>query len=106
MQQSDNTIDKSRALVLKLIELTVSEANILDAATHIRFGELCSVDVKKEDPCVARRVSPAQEAFITVLRDQELSFLDTIVVHNGLPSQIELRGTFHTIEYIKKVRFN
>jgi hypothetical protein len=100
----DNTLDKTAPSMLHL--LTDSEAAILDAANHVKFGELLDVEVEDGERKVSRRITATQIAFIMTLRSEGLSRLDTIIVHNGSPSQIEIDGKFGTIKYKRKIRFN
>jgi hypothetical protein len=100
----DNNIDRTDPSMLHL--LTEQEAAILDAASHVRFGELIEVEVVDGERMVSRKITAAQIAFIKVLRDEGLTLLDNIVVHNGSPSQIEIDGRFGTIKYRRKIRFN
>lgn len=86
--------------------LTTDEEAILDAAAHVKFGELVNVEISTSEPKVSKRLNPAQIAFVKVLRDEGLSKLDQIVVHNGIPSQIEVDGKFGTIQYRRKIRFS
>ena len=100
----DNNIDKTDPSMLHL--LTEQEAAILDAANHVKFGELIGVEVEDGERRVSRKITAAQIAFVKVLRDEGLTHLDSIVVHNGYPSQIEIDGRFRTIKYKRKIRFN
>src|SRR5512133_716025 len=100
----DNNIDKTALTLLHL--LTVDEAAILEAAHHVRFGELLGVEIVAGEPKISMRLTAPQVAFIKTLRDEGLERLDCIVVHNGIPSQIEIDGQFRTIKYKRKIRFN
>jgi hypothetical protein len=86
--------------------LTKDEADILDAAEQVMYGELLDVEITSTQPAVSKQVTAAQIAFIQVLRDEGLSKLDQIIVHNGTPSQIEVDGQFKTIKYRRKIRFS
>lgn len=101
----DNTLDNTATDVLNY-PLTATEATILDAACHIKFGELLEVVIIESEQTVLKPLTPQQKAFIEVLRDEGLRFLHTIVVHNGYPSQIEIDGKFGDIKYRRKIRFN
>jgi hypothetical protein len=101
----DTTIDRTLTGVLNL--LTEQEASILDAAALVKFGELVNVEVdSKAKPTVSRRLTDVQIAFIKVLRNEGVTRLDSIIVHNGVPSQIEIYGMHKTIQYKRKIRFN
>ncbi len=100
----DNNLDKTTTTMLHL--LTSDEADILEAATRLKFGELLDVEIASGERTVSRRLTAAQISFIKVLRDEGLSKLDQIIVHNGIPSQIEIDGQFRTIKYKRKIRFN
>lgn len=100
----ENNLDKTPTTMLHL--LTEHEAAILDAADHVRFGELLGVEIEEGELKVSKRLTAAQIAFIKILRDEGLQKLDCIVVHNGIPSQIEVDGQFRTIKYKRKIRFN
>jgi hypothetical protein len=99
----DNNIDKTHPPVLYLSE---QEAAVLDAALHVRFGELLNVEIGRGEPKITRQVAPPQAAFIQTLRQEGLTHLDTIIVHNGFPQQVEIDGTFRNITYKRKLRFN
>jgi|PlaIllAssembly_1097288.scaffolds.fasta_scaffold2660212_2 hypothetical protein len=88
--------------------LSEHEAAILDAAAHVRFGELTNVEIVSGLFDVPRSISAAQIAFVKTLRDEGLSRLDAIVVHNGIPSQIEVDGEHGSlkIKYRRKIRFS
>ena len=100
----DNTIDKTPPSMLHL--LTEDEAKILEAASHVKFGELLNIDIEAGEPKVSKKITALQIAFIKTLREEALSHLDVIIVHNGAPSQIEIDGRFRTIQYKRKIRFN
>jgi hypothetical protein len=100
----ENTIDNTAPSMLHLV--TASEAAILDAAAVVKFGELLDVEINHEGPKIPRRLTAVQIAFIKALRDEGLTKLDTIIVHNGTPSQIEIYGTALDIKYKRKIRFN
>lgn len=100
----DNILDKTAPSMLHL--LTTNEAAILDAAAHVKFGELLDVEIVTGEPSVPRKINAAQISFIKTLRDEGLAKLDTIIVHNGIPSQIEVDGVFGTIKYRRKIRFS
>ena len=97
-------LDKTPITMLHL--LTADEAAILEAAHHVRFGELLGVEIVAGEPKISMRLTAPQVAFIKTLRDEGLERLDCIVVHNGIPSQIEINGQFRTIKYKRKIRFN
>jgi hypothetical protein len=97
-----HNLDKSPPPVLLLTE---QEAAVLDAALHVRFGELLNVEMGRGEPKITRQVAPAQAAFIQALRSEGLAHLDLVIVHNGLPQQIEIDGTFLNITYKRKLRF-
>ena len=86
--------------------LTADEAAILEAADQVRFGELLEVEIAAGEPKISMRLTAPQIAFIKTLRDEGLRKLDCIVIHNGIPSQIEVDGQFRTIKYKRKIRFN
>jgi hypothetical protein len=100
----DTTLDKTAYSMLHL--LTESEAAILDAANFVKFGELHDVELVQEEPRVSRTITTCQIAFIMALRDEGVTKLDNIIVHNGMPSQIEVYGTKNDIKYKRKIRFN
>ena len=100
----EHNIDKIPMSMLHL--LTADEAAILEAASHVRFGELLEVEIPAGEPKISMRLTAPQTAFIKTLRDEGLERLDCIVVHNGVPSQIEIDGQFRTIKYKRKIRFN
>jgi len=81
------------------VYLTQNEHNILDIAAFIKFGELESVDLDTEDREIHRELSPGQERFIKLVRDEEYAHIDRIVVHEGVPATIEIYGDRHGIKY-------
>ena len=85
--------------------LTAGEAQVLDAATQIQFGELLSVDLTAEAPSISRQIPKASAAFVEKIREQQLFFFHTIVIHNGFPTQAEIEGKFGEIKYRRKIRF-
>jgi hypothetical protein len=91
---------------LPVLYLSQQELDVLEAATFIKFGELLNVDIGRGKPEIKKQVTPTQEAFIKALRDQGLTYLDAIIVHNGAPQQIEIDGKHGTIQYKRKLRFN
>jgi hypothetical protein len=90
---------------LPVLYLSQSEVEILDAAAHVKFGELLQVEIGRGQAEFRRQVTPTQASFIGILRDQGLTYLDVIVVHNGAPQQIEINGTHGKIKYKRKLRF-
>ena len=105
MNQSVRNLDKTQPIVLNFM-LTKQEAAILDAAAHVKFGELLEIEIQPGDREVERELAPPQVGFVQTLRTEELSYLDAIVVHNGLPVQIEIDGQFEGIKYRRKIRFS
>jgi hypothetical protein len=99
-----NTIDKTPISVLNY-PLTPTEAAILAAAQEIQFGELLRVAVEDSSERVPMTLSSQQKAFVETLRNQGIRYLDTIIVHNGYPQQIEVEGAFGSIAYRRKIRF-
>jgi hypothetical protein len=100
----ERNLDKNHPTMLHL--LTKDEAAILDAAEHVKYGQLVDVEISSDAPTVSKQVTAAQIAFLMVLRDEGLSKLDQVIVHNGIPSQIEVDGQFKTIKYRRKIRFS
>jgi hypothetical protein len=99
----EHSLDSRSTSVLKL---TRDEAAILDAAAEIKFGELLEVGVEHGEQEILRVLHPEQLKFIHTLREEGLTHLHHIIVHNGFPSQIEVLGTFGSIQYRRKIRFN
>src|SRR5512134_3014777 len=104
MNQSVRTLDKTSTSVLNFA-LTPTEAVILAAAAEIQFGELLDVEVKAENAFVLMNLSAAQHAFVKTIRKEGVRYLDSITIHNGYPSQIEIEGQFDRIHYRRKIRF-
>ena len=104
MNQMDNSLDKNSTSVLNF-PLTPTEAAILAAAQELQFGELLNVAVEDSASRIPMTLSAQQKAFIQTLRKQGVRYLDTIIVHNGYPSQIEIEGQFGDIHYRRKIRF-
>ncbi len=86
--------------------LTETEAAILDAAACVRFGELLNIEIEEGERRVSRLITAAQVAFVNLLRDEGIAKLDCIIVHQGIPSQIEIYGKHGTIKYKRKIRFS
>jgi hypothetical protein len=100
-----DTLDNTGTSVLNY-PLSEIEVAILDAARRVKFGELLDVEVSQTEPRHHRSLNPQQKAFVEVLRNESLTFLHTVVVHNGCPSQIEIDGKIGDIRYRRKIRFN
>jgi hypothetical protein len=98
----DNNLDKTP---LPVLLLSKSELDVLEAAAYVKFGELLGVEIGRGKPEIKRTVTSVQKAFIDTLRDQGLTYLDTIIIHNGAPQQIEIDGTHGKIKYKRKLRF-
>jgi hypothetical protein len=75
------------------------ENNVLDLASFIKFGELEGVELSEEGREVRKELSPRQQRFIDLIRTEEYTHLDRIVVHEGVPATLELRGERHGIKY-------
>ena len=99
-----HNLDKNAMCVLNF-PLTPTEAAILMAAQEIQFGELLQVVIEDSDERVPMTLTSPQKAFVETLRRQGIRYLDSIVVHNGNPQQIEVEGAFGSIQYRRKIRF-
>ena len=86
--------------------LTETEAAILDAAACVKFGELLNIEIEEGERRVSKLITAAQVAFVNLLRDEGIARLDCIIVHQGIPSQIEISGPYGTIKYKRKIRFS
>ena len=85
--------------------LTTGEAQVLDAASHIRYGELINVSLTSADqPSVSRLIPKASAAFVDKIRQEGITYFHSIVVHNGSPTQAEVNGRYGPIEYHRKIR--
>ena len=102
--QTGYNLDKTSTSVLNY-PLTPTEAAILMAAQEIQFGELLQVVIEDSDELVPMTLTGPQKAFVETLRKQGIRYLDSIVVHNGNPQQIEVEGAFGSIQYRRKIRF-
>jgi hypothetical protein len=98
-----HNIDKTPPPVLYLSQ---QELDVLEAAAFVQFGELLNVEIGRGKPEIQKQVTATQAAFISTLRDQGLTYLDTIIIHNGAPQQIEIDGKHGTIQYKRKLRFH
>lgn len=100
----DNTLDKTSTSVLNY-PLTPTEAAILAAAQEIQYGELLKVTVEESSERIPMTLSRQQKVFVETLRKQGIRYLESIIVHNGYPQQIEVEGAFGSIQYRRKIRF-
>ncbi len=88
-------------LQLELIEQ--SEADVLDVAEEIGYGELYDVELT-QGAAVQREVSGEQQKFLELVRGLGIQRIARLVVHNGLPSVIEIPGESHGIVYRQKLK--
>ena len=86
---------------LELIEK--SQADVLDLAEEIGYGELYDVELT-QGAAVQRAVSGDQQKFLELVRGLGIRYIAKIVVHNGLPSVIEIPGERHGIAYRQKLK--
>ncbi len=87
---------------LELIER--SEADVLDVAEEIGYGELYDVELTQGAGSVQREVSSEQQKFLELVRGLGIQRIARLVVHNGLPSVIEIPGESHGIVYRQKLK--
>jgi hypothetical protein len=100
-----NTLDKIPTSVLNF-PLTDAEAVLLQAAKHVRHGELQDVELIDGERKVFKELEPQQKAFISALRKEGITYMHTVIVHNGYPMQAEIDGQFCGIKFRRKIRFN
>ncbi len=86
---------------LELVER--SEAEVLDLAEEIGYGELYDVELM-QGHSVQREVSGEQQKFLDLVRGLGIRHIAKLVVHNGLPSVIEIPGERHGIAYRQKLK--
>ncbi len=86
---------------LELIEK--SEAEVLDLAEEIGYGELYDVELT-HGASVQREVSGEQQKFLDLVRGLGIRHIAKLVVHNGLPSVIEIPGERHGIAFRQKLK--
>jgi hypothetical protein len=87
-----------------IANLSASEAALLEVAREIGFGELLDVEIEDDHDPHPQPVSHEQSRFLVVLRRAGIRHADVIVVHNGVPTQIEIDGTLFGIKYKRKLR--
>jgi hypothetical protein len=86
------------------LNITQAEEEVIKACTACLYGELQNVQIDDGPQSVSRELSPGQEKFVSLLRDRGIAFADAIVVHNGQPMQLEVKGTFGQIRFVQKLR--
>ncbi len=86
---------------LELVEK--SESDVLDLAEEIGYGELYNVELT-QGGSVQRKVSGEQQKFLALVRGLGIRHITKLVVHNGLPSAIEIPGEKHGIAFRQKLK--
>ena len=89
-------------MMLKSLDVTTQEAHILDVAARIKFGEILNAEIHRKEQVEKMDLSESQERFINLIREEGWVELDKIVVHNGEPATVEIRGEDGGLEYIIK----
>ncbi len=90
--------------MIQLQRIEKSEAHVLDLAEEIGYGELFDVELTQGAACVQRRVNGEQQKFLELVRGLGIQYIARLVVHNGLPSVIEIPGERHGIAYRQKLK--
>jgi hypothetical protein len=86
-----------------VILVTCAEKVVLDTVAFIEYGELRNIDVPLDEPEFEYEVSEYNKQFIQHLRD--CGYTNRAIVHQGNVTSVELEGTFKTISYTKKIKF-
>ena len=89
--------------MIQLEYMEKSEADVLDLAEEIGYGELYDVELT-QGGSVQREVSGEQQKFLALVRGLGIRHITKLVVHNGLPSVIEIPGERHGIAYRQKLK--
>ncbi len=87
---------------LELVEK--SESDVLDLAEEIGYGELYDVELTQGAASVQREVSGEQQKFLELVRGLGIRHITKLVIHNGLPSVIEIPGEKHGIAFRQKLK--
>ncbi len=90
--------------MIQLEYMQKSEADVLDLAEEIGYGELYNVELTQGTASVQREVSGEQQKFLELVRGLGIRHIARLVVHNGLPSVIEIPGERHGIAYRQKLK--
>ena len=86
------------------MHLSVEETLLIDTIEDIGFGRLCEVYVPETDPVVKRDVRGRNAKLIKTLRDNGITELVAILVHEGEAQQIEVAGEKNGFRFVKKIR--
>jgi hypothetical protein len=87
----------------QVLLLRSGEADLLDLALKIGFGDLYDVSIAGSDT-VERAVSPRQRRFLDILLQEGICHISHIVVHEGEPVLMEVPGVFRGISFTKKIK--
>ncbi len=82
-----------------------NEKDLVLAIGEIEYGTLSAVELEPDQSRdLAVEVSGQMKALINILRDEGFTTIDTITVHQGVPTHIEVFGAFHGYWGRKKIQ--
>ncbi len=90
--------------MIQLERMDKSEADVLDVAEEIGYGELYNVELAQGGASLQRAVSGEQQKFLELVHGLGITHIAKLVVHNGLPSVIEIPGERHGIAFRQKLK--
>jgi hypothetical protein len=87
------------------MKVTKSEKDLILAMGEVGYGQILDAElpIKKESENYDLDISGKSRSLIEYLREEEIHELDSITVHQGLPTQIEVQGFAQGFKYKKKV---
>lgn len=83
--------------------ITTNQKAVFVASLNCEFGELMDVDLTKND-LINVSLTRDQVRFIDLLNDNAVLYAHRILVHNGIPTQVEIDGMSGKIKYRRRLR--
>ena len=86
------------------MRLSVEETLLIDTIEEVKFGRLCNVFVPESKPIIKRDIHGGNVKLIRALRENGITELIAIMVHEGEAQQIEVAGEKNGFRFVKKIR--
>ncbi len=91
--------------MIHLAHMNTSLAQVLDLAEEIGYGEIYDVELESpHTPSVQRKVTTEQQKFVEIVYGMGITSIAKLVIHNGCPSVLEIRGERYGLPYRQKLK--
>jgi hypothetical protein len=91
--------------MIQSILVDETEAAALDVAAEVGFGEIYDVELRRPIAAsVQRELTDMQRRFIELTRNQALSHITKLTVHEGVITVVEVEGSVDGMRFRRKLK--